>query len=1232
MKKFSRYIFLIGALVLFFGLAPRFLVLDKAQKTITEQLSKKLGSPVTVEEIHWAWLPLPHLSFSNTRFINEYSEFSVPEMRIYPNWRLILNHRVMLGSIYLISPEIYINKKAFQTEKSSNLTMPELIVFIKNGVLKVETNKNFKDVLLSDIHIFSNIDGRLKMEQQNAELDLHGSSPFSRSLDLQGNFNINSKNYQFFLDFQNIKLHKSVGAFFKGHLIPVESTAGLAGSITGTGLQNIEGNLHGTLPSFMVRQKDRETLLTPGSADFTLLKSGPLVRLTIKDLEMKEPQFNLSGLIERNPSSESNDLELQATTPEPTWILDLTGKDLDLTAIRKGVLALWEDNIVAKTVCNIVLGGEARTAAYHFSGTLADFEDLDSMIIEAEPFNADIHVPGAELDLSKADGPILIKDSVLTGKNLAAQMGDSFGSNAELYLDLSDRTRAFKLDIDIDADLKALPPVLAQLVDHDGFQQELSKFKEVSGRASGKLHLGDTLDKIITRVDVRDMQLETKYDRLPETVFIDKGALHVGQDEVIWQKVKGRTGLQEIINTSGNVSWMTGKSLLNIDEIQGQVHGESFYAMLKQIGVMPQKIQDNLTSLQGNINVSQGALQGPFMQPETWEYKLDVQAKELSFTSPSLPEPVSTQEFSATFKHQEVDIIKADINFLDQPLNLKGALHHQKLGNWSGLIELNGPLQAKLAEWISNKGWFSIKLTPKTPCTLENMTLTFQDKKIAIAGKILPGLAGGRLPMARIDLENTPEYLRINELTFFAPGEQGSLTLDFRRLSPKSLILSWQGFVNADTIDALFHHSVFANGTFSGAFFEASYFADHPEATRFKGLLKVENLLLKNSSGEEPVILKNVLLNGTGKQLKITALAFDIGTEKVTGVGHLAAGQKGLQLDINLSSSFISKKSLNDLLHGLQETQRGFLNNQNDELLIPKGWETTGRIGFDFGSYSILRNTTTLYTGTQLVHYTLYDMHGELQLAPGALTRTEIFSSKLCNLDFKSTWYSDEALGQHVELATGSNNTLRLENVLPCLGVDQDVIEGDFSLKANLRKESGAWHSGNIYMKSTKGRILRLKLLSKIFKIVNITDLFETQVGSTGKKGFPFSRMDIDTHIHENNLHFDRAILHGEGLNLFLRGEVHLDDYDADMTLLIAPFKTFDTLVFKVPLIGQTLMSEYDSLLAIPVAIKGPLPDPHITPLHLEAVSGALFNIVKKTFKLPYNIFRPHEKQLKDSD
>ena len=1234
MKKISRYIILICALVLFIGLAPRFLVLDTTQKTITDQLSKKLGSPVTVQKMQWAWLPLPHLSFSNTHIISTNSVFSIPKMKLYPNWRIVFGQKVMLGRIHLESPEIYITKKAFKVENSAELTLPELSIFIKNGVLKVESNENYNDVLLTDVHIFSNINGRLKMEQHKAELDLHGSSPFSRNIGLQGNFNLNNNDYQFFLNFQDFKLHQSVASFYKGHLVPVESNARFTGSITGTGLQNFAVNLHGTLPSFAVRHKKREIILTPGFSDFALLKSGPLFRLTIKDLEMREPQINLSGQVERKPSAESDDIKHQATPAEPTWTIDLTGNDLDLTTIRQKILTLWGDNKVADTVCGIVLGGKAASAAYRFSGRTADFKNLDAMTIEADVLKAAIHVPGAELDLTRANGPILIKDSILTGHNLSAQMDNSFGSNAELLLDLAKESNAFSLNIDIDADLEALPPVLAQLVDHDGFLQELHKFKDVSGRASGNLHLGDTLDNIITRVKVGKMQLSAKYAPIPHTVFIDKGALQVGPNEVLWQKVKGRIGLQDILNTSGDVSWQTGDTLLHIKEMQGLLDGESLYAMLEQTGAMPEKIKRRLSSLHGNIEVSRGSLKGPALKPDAWEYQLAINTNELSFASPLLPESVAINDLSAALSDKEVNIKKAGIDFLDQSLSLKGTLHHQVLENWYGMIEFNGPLQTGLNDWISSKGWFPEKLSPRIPCTLENLNVTFQDEMIAVSGKILPGLAGYRMPMVRIDIINTPEHLRINELTFFAPGEQGTLTLDFRRLAPKSLTLSWHGLVKADTIDMLFHNSAFTDGIFAGDFFEASFFADQPEATGFKGLLKTENLLLKVSNKEiKPAVFENILLFGAGKELRIAALSLALGTEKITGLGHLAAGENGLQLDLNLTSSFILKESLDDLVQGLKENQRVFLGDnaaQDDELLIPKDWDITGRIGFDFDSYSVSRDTTTVYTGTQPVHYTLYDVHGEFQMAPDALTRTEIFSSKLCGLDFKSTWYSSVALGQHFDLATGPDTVLRLENVLPCLGVDQDLIEGEFSLKTNLRKEAGFWHSGNIHIKSTKGRILKLSLLSRIFKIVNITDLFVTQTGSTGKRGFPYSEMFIDTHIQENNLIFDRGILYGEGLNLFLNGGIHLDDYDADLTLLIAPFKSFDTLFSKVPFIGQEIMSEYDSLVAIPVAIEGQWPDPTITPLHLESVGGTLVNIVKETFKLPYNILTPYEKPLKD--
>jgi len=127
-------------------------------------------------------------------------------------------------------------------------------------------------------------------------------------------------------------------------------------------------------------------------------------------------------------------------------------------------------------------------------------------------------------------------------------------------------------------------------------------------------------------------------------------------------------------------------------------------------------------------------------------------------------------------------------------------------------------------------------------------------------------------------------------------------------------------------------------------------------------------------------------------------------------------------------------------------------------------------------------------------------------------------------------------------------------------------------------------------------------------------------VQNTGKKGFHFSRMDIDTHIDKNDVIIDRAIILGEGLNIFAQGEVDLTHYEADLSLLIAPFKTFDTIISKVPLIGTPVMGEYGSRFNIPVSVKGPINNPTITPLHPEAVGKAFLNIIKDTFMLPYNI------------
>ncbi|KPK33197.1 MAG: hypothetical protein AMK70_09615 [Nitrospira bacterium SG8_35_1] len=1233
MKKISRNIFFFVIVFIFFlGLAPRLFFVEEFHDILTKHISESLASTVTIKKMHWVWLPLPHLTLISTSLTDGHYDFFLPKVKIYPTWRIILGETHKPKKIVLDSPQFHINKRAFLPRESPERNLPELTLTINNGAVEIEATEYYKDILRKGSVKFSNINGTVKLLPQVAAVDLKGSSPVSKKMSLQGSLNIPDRHYRFSLDAQDIKLHRSIKAFFDGRLIPVESPARLTGTVTGKGIQEIEGNLHGTLPCFVVKPEDREILLTCGFADLKLVKSGPLLRLDINDLEIKDPQVNLSGHIERKLSSISS--EEQSQTPEPEWTLDITGSDLDLTAIRQKILTLWGGNKVAKTVSSIVHSGRALSASYRFSGTAADFKRLDAMIIEADILNADIHVPGAKLDLTNASGSIRIKDSLLTGQSLSAQFGKSYGHNADLLLDLGRLGRIFKLSIDIDADLEALPPILARSVKHDGFQGELMKLKEISGKASGTLYLGDSLAHLATRVEVKKMQATAKYAPVPESIFIDSGTLQVNPGVVSWQKIKGRIGGQKITGTNGSISWPQDETMLHIEEIQAELDGASLLALFKQSKAVAQKINNVISSMNGAMEITRGSLQGPVLKPESWQYDLKVKTSDMTLTTPLLPEPVSTENFVAEINQNEATLHGAALNFLDQTFSLNGTLQHRFLEGWHGMIEYNGPVQAKLASWISSKGWFPEKLQPRIPCTMEDMRVIWQGETVAVSGIILHGLDGGRLPMAKLDYENTPEHLYVNELSFYAPGEQGSLALDFWRQSPHSIVLSWKGFVNADTIDALFHYSSFTAGSFSGDF-SISYLADQPEATRFEGILKAENLLFKANNNIEPIVIKNIEMKGVGRQLRFPALELTIGPEKINGSGQLAAEDDGLQLDISLASSFLSKKSLTSLTKAVLETQHVFT--QDDSALKPglkiaRGWDITGRIGFDFDSFALHRKAATPYDPQKPFTYTFYNVIGDLQLAPDRIIRTEIFSAKLCGLDFRGTWFSDDDLGQKIQLDTDPDKIFRLENVLPCLGVQQDIIEGEFSLQANLLKESNTWYGGNIYIKSTQGRILRLQTLSRIFKVVNITDLFEQQVENTGKRGFPYSQMTIDTHILDNNLIIDRAIIHGEGLNLFARGEIHLDDYDADLTLLIAPFKTFDTIVSKVPIIGQPIMGEYGSRVSIPVAVKGPLAHPAITPLHPEAIGDAIFNLVRDTFMLPYNILKPLEKTEDDSN
>ena len=195
--------------------------------------------------------------------------------------------------------------------------MPEGSINIQNGTLQIDIADEYQDIFRSDSLIFVSVQAQMRLHPNKAGIVIQARAPFSDHLALQGDFNIDKQSYRFSVDFQEIKLHKTIKSLVDGVLIPVESTARLQGNVVGIGLEQVEADLKGVLPSFAVKPQDKQILITSGYTHFIMHKSGPLMRLNIKDLEIKDPKFNLAGQVERRLQQKTRSRQKTFRQPRP---------------------------------------------------------------------------------------------------------------------------------------------------------------------------------------------------------------------------------------------------------------------------------------------------------------------------------------------------------------------------------------------------------------------------------------------------------------------------------------------------------------------------------------------------------------------------------------------------------------------------------------------------------------------------------------------------------------------------------------------------------------------------------------------------------------------------------------------------------------------------------------------------------------------------------------------------
>ncbi len=1177
------------AIVLVF-LSPYLLQLERFRSDLNQELTLRLDSKVGIGSISWQWFPFPSVVLMDTHISNDRLEADLPETMLSPDWLGLLHGKLGIGQVVFRHPSVRI--KSLKISQRHRI-LPSTAIVIRDGTLLLDPGNALRGLHARRLK-FSDVRGKIEIGPEEISVSLACVPPYARGLKVKGHFSPSKSSYRLAIDSKGLKLHKILACLLKGYPItPVDSDLNVGAVVTGTGLKEITASIKGESSYLKIRSHGREISFSCDHADLGLKKQGRQLTVSVNTLGLTDPRLTLSGIVERHGVSDKG-----------IWHIDLKGKDIDLSGVRDRVLALFGGNEVADLVCGIVLGGRARGARYLFNGDVSAFQDLKSMIITADVDGAPIHVPGADLDLKDACGKIRIQDGILSGQNLSARLDDSVGKNGSLELGLVGKDRVFKLDLGLDADLSKLPPLLHRLIHNQGFRDELDRFSKVKGIASGNLILGDRLDNIAVRVEVSDINGDAYYQRISWPIHIKGGQVRIFPQGVEWKDIQGTVGPNVVHDTDGLVRWEDDTVYLEVKRLDASLDSGPVYAKLEGYPGIKKVLSKVLLSVNGPLELRNSWLKGPAGDPLKWRYGIDVHAKGLDFHSPLLPGTSHVREASVQINQEKVLISRCDMRLSDQDISLMGNLRHRDWQDWKGWLEMSGTVRQGISRWVKTKGWIPDLYFPRVPCRLDHLRVAWDQDTVDVKGRITSEKRHGEATEVRLDLSSRPKGLFLRDLTITSRKEKASFSLQV--IPGKRLALNWNGYLDRDGLDGVLEENRLLSGYIDGS---CTLSLGDRGPGHCRGLIEASGLNWYWGL-KKPLEIRHAYLKGRRSRVDIKDLYVGMDGQSIHSTGQVLFSRHNVDLDLALRSKFLSWEELSGLLKSYKKGPPSQVNRPESEPSSPLS--VTGRIGFNLDKFG--------YS-----HYTWHSIAGQIRLLSQDKTSVSVSSATICCINTTGSWRSWPAPGiATVSISSSPSKRPVFQEVLPCLGLKKDLIEGAFSINARLKGMPGNWQGGKVELQSVNGRIKRMTLLSKIFSILNVMDLFSKDgISDVLKRGLFYSRAELDGVVRGNNLVINKAIIKGKGLNFFASGRVDMAKADLDVDMLVSPFKTIDTVVSRVPILGRVIGGRDASIIAIPVKIKGQIKDPKVAVLPPDAVGKAMIHLVLDTVKLPFRILSP---------
>jgi uncharacterized protein involved in outer membrane biogenesis len=487
------------------------------------------------------------------------------------------------------------------------------------------------------------------------------------------------------------------------------------------------------------------------------------VVLTIDSLSSKDPGLSLSAVFRVSPSVNMISLEAK-------------GKKMDISPLRKAALDLTGDVPVVQNIFTILRGGNVEQIAFQSKGS--SLEDLGGTLninIKGSLTKGEVFVPGPRLAFREVEGKCDIAKGILRASDMTGGIGRSKVKDGALSVGLKGADALFHLDAAVSADLNDVNVILRNVVKDRDFLEELGHVSSINGKAEGRLVLGESLSRIIPRIDIKDMSFKSVYDRVPYPIEIKKGRFTYDEKGADVKDLNGTVGRSSFSGLNAQL----GRSY-------AQFHLDAAVsADLSDVDVILRNVVKNREFLEelGHVRSINGKAEGRLVlgkSPEGIYPRIDI--KDMSFKSvyDRVPYPVeirkgrfSYDEKGAAVKDLEGTVGKSSFSGLDAQL-LTGAK--------SQLIILSGKAGIDTAEmhhWLTSYEKLKASLVKITSLSgrLNISSITFQGLvtdsqawKFKVAGSAEKLLINTSLLPAALGVNSGKFEVQAGKLTFSDAG------------------------------------------------------------------------------------------------------------------------------------------------------------------------------------------------------------------------------------------------------------------------------------------------------------------------------------------------------------------------------------------------------------------------------------------------------------------------------